>query len=1109
MKKTLLYLLVLCLTSYAGVVKVTFQVNMKTQMLKGYFNKNTDSVCVRGDFQKLAGDINDWQGYKFKLTDPNNDSIYTVDASIPVTSVDSLFSFKFVKNDNGWETNPNRTFRLKSGISQVLYPYYFNNDSIFVPSVTVTFQVNMKTQILKGLFNKATDSVCVRGNFQTRAGDGGDWQGYKFKMTDPNNDSIYTVDATVPGLYVDTIFAYKFVKNDNGWEPDPNRTFKLAAVANQVLYPSFFANDSIYHPATTNTFVFTADLSQLQNSGFNPQQDSILVMGLDWDNLGTYISGNRRMTETVTGSAIWKTSLTIKGAPGDSTRWKFKLYPDAHFVNSGWELGQDHWVKYAADGSTVTLPTMQPYAFGYTPKNDTITFSVKLDTIHSRYNNQLITPNMVDFIGIKGGASQLGLWGGNWTISDTANGSMIKLNDNGVDGDLVAGDHIWSKRIIFPTGSAGGPVEYKYALHYPGADTANGGFNPLDNEFGYGINHIVMLGTNRNENILDKFAVQDRKLNIAKPNGGENLLAGSQSRIFWTSSSASTVKIEFSSDNGTTWTVVSASVPAYKTNIPWVVPGVNSTNCRVKVTNLGAPGESDMSDYSFSISSPTFTWSAPVVIKDNGNISGTLTFGQAPNATNGIDASLGEVSLPPVPPAGNFDVRFELPVSPADYSMKDYRADSLKSITWKMKLQPGNSGYPFVLTWNPANLPQGSVRLVDGVTGALVNIDMKAQSSYTLSNTGISTLQIVLSRCQNISYASGWNIISIPVTAADMSPTALFGATLSSAVYGFNNGYQTETNLTTGKGYWARFNGDQQFSICGTVASGNIPLIQGWNIIGPYNTEVPVSSITTNPANIINSQFFSYNLGYVQATTLQPGKGYWVRTTQAGTIVTGTLAASKSITASTPDYTSLGKIAVSDASGNNAAVYIAKSGNSLNSNLFDLPPVPPQGIFDARFAGNSQLLSGSQGEDLIISAAQYPVTINVTGVTVRITDRATNGKALNALVKSGSSIQLTSEGMMIVHVAPVQMPTAFALSQNYPNPFNPTTTIEFAVPEKSKISLRVYNQLGQLVSVLKDEEMEAGNHQVVWNAKNFPSGVYIYELKTPKNQLVKKLLLLK
>ena len=118
----------------------------------------------------------------------------------------------------------------------------------------------------------------------------------------------------------------------------------------------------------------------------------------------------------------------------------------------------------------------------------------------------------------------------------------------------------------------------------------------------------------------------------------------------------------------------------------------------------------------------------------------------------------------------------------------------------------------------------------------------------------------------------------------------------------------------------------------------------------------------------------------------------------------------------------------------------------------------------------------------------------------------------------GSSFNTTLEANIRVNEAPNSnlepfhievKPNQFTLSQNYPNPFNPTTQIEFALPEEAEVRLDIFNMLGQKVQTLKNERMAAGYYSVTFNANNFSSGVYIYQLRMGNKVITKRMLLLK
>ncbi len=94
------------------------------------------------------------------------------------------------------------------------------------------------------------------------------------------------------------------------------------------------------------------------------------------------------------------------------------------------------------------------------------------------------------------------------------------------------------------------------------------------------------------------------------------------------------------------------------------------------------------------------------------------------------------------------------------------------------------------------------------------------------------------------------------------------------------------------------------------------------------------------------------------------------------------------------------------------------------------------------------------------------------------------------------------------------IPTEFALHANYPNPFNANTTIKYSLPNDGKVTILVYNILGQRVITLVDGEKPAGEHTVIWDGKNasgnsVASGVYFYRIQFGNQTQIKRMTLLK
>jgi hypothetical protein len=100
-----------------------------------------------------------------------------------------------------------------------------------------------------------------------------------------------------------------------------------------------------------------------------------------------------------------------------------------------------------------------------------------------------------------------------------------------------------------------------------------------------------------------------------------------------------------------------------------------------------------------------------------------------------------------------------------------------------------------------------------------------------------------------------------------------------------------------------------------------------------------------------------------------------------------------------------------------------------------------------------------------------------------------------------TEIQLTTATTEIeVGLNPQTVPATFSLEQNYPNPFNPTTTIYYQLPTPARVSIQIYNLLGQSIRTLTDELNPAGYHHIQWDGRDMlgnlvASGIYFYQMR--------------
>ncbi len=304
------------------------------------------------------------------------------------------------------------------------------------------------------------------------------------------------------------------------------------------------------------------------------------------------------------------------------------------------------------------------------------------------------------------------------------------------------------------------------------------------------------------------------------------------------------------------------------------------------------------------------------------------------------------------------------------------------------------------------------------------------------------------------------------------------------------------------------YNTGEEWPAGGIQIVAHNPLIgqAGWNLIGGYEQTVATAALTTNPPGLITGPIYGYSGGYQVADNLVPGYGYWVKLNSAGEInIPGSLSKGNN---SAKEFfeDKWGKIIITDAAGMNYTLY-AITGN-VDLNQYELPPAPPEGMFDIRF-GSGRIAEdiNNSVQSILFSGIEHPFTVRAENIDIRLQDES--GIQINANLKSGEEITISDISINKLTVSGELVPVKYELQQNYPNPFNPGTTIKYSIAKQSNVTLKVYDMLGSEITTLVNEEKPAGVYEINFNASNLASGIYFYKIQAGSFVETKKMILLR
>jgi hypothetical protein len=208
----------------------------------------------------------------------------------------------------------------------------------------------------------------------------------------------------------------------------------------------------------------------------------------------------------------------------------------------------------------------------------------------------------------------------------------------------------------------------------------------------------------------------------------------------------------------------------------------------------------------------------------------------------------------------------------------------------------------------------------------------------------------------------------------------------------------------------------------------------------------------------------------------------------------GSLNENITLTIEIPDFTELTANTVQFGEKIASAVRfnVSVNGETVSPYYFEKPieltlPIPE----------NLPTSIGDQISTFVLAYRDTEGNFDTTGVRTRVRDEVE--RLLTSEVDHFSDIVMIPSnylGTPTTIDGDKQVPGEFSLYQNYPNPFNPETTIRYDIPERSDVSITIYNVVGQTVTTLVNETKEPGQYGVVFHSGALPSGIYIAVLET-------------
>lgn len=516
-----------------------------------------------------------------------------------------------------------------------------------------------------------------------------------------------------------------------------------------------------------------------------------------------------------------------------------------------------------------------------------------------------------------------------------------------------------------------------------------------------------------------------------------------------------------------------------------------------------------------------------------------LLFGTGLRATVNADSLFGEFAYQTPPNDAQFYARF-FPINATDGSQDNGLGDytgifasrDIRSvyddttIVYRVRFSAGGAlNYPIVVTWDPRSFPDGAqlfLRDIEG--GQTFSVNMREATlnadgtrSYTIRDASVTAFDIEYTPARAVRQTyqdKGWNLVSLPVRPSDNFYSVVYPNVQGVTPIKFSQDiYQQEEQLKVGVGYFIRFPNPDTTIISGVLVKQinsrlfPVRVYDGWNTVGALSVPVSVDRITFEPATqggtppirVPLTFVYEYqtNRGYRAVSELTPGKGYWIKVRGQGYYNVSAPTTRSSADADELEQltTSAARLTIGDAAGRNGMLYLAEGRVEVGAGQYEMPPLPPHGMFDVRFAGNS-LVAADANPIVRVQGAEYPVILRLANSTAAYTVLdAVSGARIGQLLPGGS-VGITDPNVTAVRLLrQTPQEIGYGLSVT-PNPVETAALVRVSVPETQRATIVLYNTLGEEVARLYDGTLTPGETTFELNALGLPAGSYIVKLSS-------------